>query len=209
MSPSFDDDFDLRTFSGVTRLFPLPNVVLFPQNVLPLHIFEPRYRQMTEDALAGDRLITIVQVPTPTEWLPSGEPVIETIGCLGRIIKHERLSDGRLNFLLVGRRRIKLTREIDGPGLYRSAEGQLLEDLAIESHNDPRRRELSHLFRMILQREDAVDPELASLLESNRLNLGQLTDIIAHAIGFPASVKQSLLSETKPEKRADGLLKVL
>ena len=209
MSPPFDDDFDLRTFSGVTRLFPLPGVVLFPQNVLPMHIFEPRYRQMIEDALAGDRLITIVQVPTPTQWLPSGEPVIETIGCLGRIIKHERLSDGRFNFLLVGRRRIKLTREIDGSSLYRSAEGQILEDLATESPDDPRRRELSHLFRMILQREDAVDSELASLLESNRLNLGQLTDIIAHAIGFPPSLKQSLLAEIKPEKRADGLLKVL
>ncbi len=209
MLPEFDDNFDLRSFTGVTRLFPLPDVVLFPQNVLPLHIFEPRYLQMTKDALADDRLITIVQVPTPTQWLPSGEPIIETIGCIGRIIKHERLSDGRFNFLLVGRRRIKLVREIVGPNLYRCAEGQLLEDLAIENRDDPRRLELSQLFRLILQREDAVDPELASLLESNRLNLGQLTDIIAHAIGFPPTVKQSLLAEIKPEKRADGLLKVL
>ena len=53
---------DLTDFSNRCRLFPLPNLVLFPHAVLPLHIFEPRYRQMTEDALAGDQLVTIVQI---------------------------------------------------------------------------------------------------------------------------------------------------
>ena len=60
-----DNDLDLRDFANVTRLFPLPNLVMFPHVVLPLHIFEPRYRQMTEDALAGDRLITMVQITPP------------------------------------------------------------------------------------------------------------------------------------------------
>ena len=55
-----DDLSFLHTFDGVTRLFPLPKVVLFPLVTLPLHIFEPRYRQMTADALAGDRLITMI-----------------------------------------------------------------------------------------------------------------------------------------------------
>ena len=62
-----DDDFDLKDFTNVCRLFPLPGVVLFPHAVLPLHIFEPRYRQMTEDALATDRLIAIVQLRPTTE----------------------------------------------------------------------------------------------------------------------------------------------
>ena len=60
-----DGDHDLRDFSNVCRLFPLPKVVLFPHAVLPLHIFEPRYRQMTEDALAGNKLVTIVQCAAP------------------------------------------------------------------------------------------------------------------------------------------------
>ncbi len=205
----FDDDLNLRTFSGQTRLFPLPGVVLFPQNVLPLHIFEPRYRQMTEDALADDKLITIVQVPSPIEWMPTGEPAIVEVGCLGRIIKHERLNDGRYNFLLVGLRRVRLIREIENSKLYRIAEIELLEDMPLENGADLRRGELVHLFRLILQREDAVDPELASLLESNRLDLGQLTDIVAHALGLPANVKQSLLADLKVENRAEGLLTVL
>ncbi len=57
--------FDPSTFSGKARLFPLPNLVMFPHVVLPLHIFEPRYRQMTEHSLASDRLITMIQIVSP------------------------------------------------------------------------------------------------------------------------------------------------
>ena len=164
---------------------------------------------MTEDAIADDKLITIVQVHNPIQWLPSGEPNIETIGCLGRIIRHERLSDGRFNFLLVGRKRVRILEEMDSSKLYRIGRGELLEDLPLESPDGARRLELAHLFRLVLQREDAVDPQLAALLESDRLGLGQLTDIIAHALGFPPSVKQSLLENLKAESRASSLLDVL
>ena len=109
-----DNDIDLRDFENVTRLFPLPGLVMFPHVVLPLHIFEPRYRQMTEDALAGDRLITMIQIsplPKGKSWV---EPVqIEEVGCLGRIIQHERLPDGRFNILLLGRKRVRIRRELD------------------------------------------------------------------------------------------------
>ena len=70
-----DNDLELRDFANVTRLFPLPNLVMFPHVVLPLHMFEPRYRQMTEDALAGDRLITMVQITPPTRGEHWTEPV--------------------------------------------------------------------------------------------------------------------------------------
>ena len=69
-----DDDDDLRDFGNRSRLFPLPGVVLFPHAVLPLHIFEARYRQMTEDALGSDQLITIVQIRPPGEWKSPNEP---------------------------------------------------------------------------------------------------------------------------------------
>src|SRR5438309_4872697 len=116
------DDHDLKDFGSVCRLFPLPGVVLFPHAVLPLHIFEPRYRQMTEDALATDRLITIVQIRPPGEWKSPEEPSLEEFGCLGRIFKHERLPDGRFNFLLLGHKRVRLTREVPSAKLYRTSE---------------------------------------------------------------------------------------
>ena len=78
----------LKTFSGRAPLFPLPTLVLFPHAAVPLHIFEPRYREMTADALAGERLLAVGLQPPSTG-------VLAPIVGLGRIIAHERLDDGR------------------------------------------------------------------------------------------------------------------
>ncbi len=198
-----DDDRDLKGFSNVCRLFPLPGVVLFPHSVLPLHIFEPRYRQMTEDALATDRLIAIVQVRPPAEWESPSLPALEEYGCLGRIFKHERLPDGRFNFLLVGRKRVQLTREIGSGKLYRTSEARLIEDVSPSEPDESHRSELIALFRRI--HRDSLDPELDELFETD-LPLGVLTDIMAQAMGLPASVKQSFLAEHRVARRAIDLV---
>ena len=84
----------------------------FPHVILPLHIFEPRYRQMTQDALDGDQLVTIVQACPADKENPWVEPVpIAHVACLGKIIQHERLPDGRFNMLLLGCKRVRLVRE--------------------------------------------------------------------------------------------------
>src|SRR5215510_11390422 len=92
----------LAGFTGTARLFPLPNLVFFPHVMQPLHIFEPRYRQMTADALAGDRLIALV-LPTPGwEADYAGRPAIHPVVCLGQVVTEQRLEDGRYNLLLRG-----------------------------------------------------------------------------------------------------------
>src|SRR5947209_4114241 len=83
-------------------LFPLPNVVLFPRAVLPLHIFEERYRAMMADALAGDRQVAMALLKPGWEKNYYARPAIEPVVCLGRILSHERLPDGCYNFLLQG-----------------------------------------------------------------------------------------------------------
>src|SRR5262245_51787693 len=98
----------LENFSGVARLFPLPNLVLFPTIVQGLHIFEARYRQMTSDALAGDRLIALVLLRPGWEADYQGKPPLCEVACLGRIIRHERLEDGRFNLKLRGLRRARI-----------------------------------------------------------------------------------------------------
>src|SRR5215471_4819338 len=103
-----DDVKALQNFSGIARLFPLPNVVLFPHLVLPLHIFEPRYRQMTTDALAGDRLLAMTLLKPGWESDYEGMPEIYPIACLGRIQAEKRLPDGRLNLQLRGLTRIRI-----------------------------------------------------------------------------------------------------
>src|SRR4051812_3622813 len=104
---TMDFDPEAADFPNQCRLFPLPDLVLFPHALLPLHIFEPRYRQMTADALAEDGLVTMVQIRPPPEGCPPwAEPVpIMDVGCLGKIVEHERLDDGRFNIVLLGWKR--------------------------------------------------------------------------------------------------------
>ncbi len=199
-------DTNLCGFSGHCRLFPLPNVVLFPHVILPLHIFEPRYRQMTHDALAGDHLVTMVQACPPDPAQPWVEPVpIEDVACVGKIIQHERLPDGRSNILLLGCKRVRIEREVASTKLYRVAEVTLLEDQDPELDQEERREELIALFQEVLQASHRADPDLFRLLRAD-LSLGILSDIVAHALDFPAPFKQQLLAETRVAERVESLI---
>ena len=79
-----DDLSPLTHFAGTARLFPLPNLVLFPHVMQPLHIFEPRYREMTADALATDRLIALALLQPGWEADYDGKPAVYPVACLGR-----------------------------------------------------------------------------------------------------------------------------
>ncbi len=209
MEAMMDDPTELQGSSTPCRLFPLPNLVLFPHAILPLHIFEPRYRQMTEDALAGDRQVTIIQIRPMAPGTPWTEPApIMDVGCLGKIVQHERLPDGRFHLLLLGRKRVRLVRELDGPKLYRIAEATILEDRELEEDPDPHRKELLGLFLQVFQQSQDLDPDLSRMLNSD-LPLGILSDIIAHALDLPAHLKQSLLDETRVDHRVSTLRTVL
>src|SRR6266496_3253962 len=112
---------DLSDFGGIARLFPLPNLVLFPHVMQPLHIFEPRYRQMTADALDSDRLIALALLQPGWEANYDGKPAIQGIACLGRIAAEQCLDDGRYNILLRGLSRVRIVEESPTGKLYRCA----------------------------------------------------------------------------------------
>src|SRR5262249_30357040 len=97
--------------SDLLPLFPLPNVVLFPNVFLPLHIFEPRYREMVADALATDRLIGMVLLRPGWERDYEGRPPVYPVGCSGVITHAERLADGRYNIVLRGVERFRILEE--------------------------------------------------------------------------------------------------
>lgn len=194
---------DLGEFSGRCRLFPLPDVVLFPHVIVPLHIFEPRYRQMTRDALDDDQLIAIVRIEPRADWV---EPVpIAGIACVGKIVHHEHLADGRFNLLLLGCKRVRLDREIRGGKLYRIAESTVLDDEPPSAPHEPRRQRLIDRFLDVLRSHQTPDADLCKLLNSD-LSLGMLTDVIAHALSLPASDKQGLLAETGVDRRVEMLM---
>lgn len=104
-------------------IFPLPTVVLFPNVFLPLHIFEPRYRQMITDTLAGDRIIGMVLLRPGHDEEYEGAPPIYATGCSGLITHAEKLDDGRYNLILRGLEKFSIhSEELPAVGrLYRNA----------------------------------------------------------------------------------------
>src|SRR5262245_22052835 len=127
-----NDDLSLpQNFNGTARLFPLPNLVLFPGVVQGLHMFEPRYRQMTADALTEDRLIALVLLRPGWEANYASRPAVHPTACLGRIETDQRLEDGRYNLQLRGLSRVRIVQEIETGKLYRSARVEVLEDIPV------------------------------------------------------------------------------
>ena len=92
-------------------LFPLPNVVLFPNVFLPLHIFESRYRKMVADTLAGDRIIGMVLLRPGYETNYDGRPPIYQVGCAGVITHSQPLADGRYDIVLRGMEKFRVVSE--------------------------------------------------------------------------------------------------
>ncbi len=164
---------------------------------------------MTEDALADDQLLTMVQIQPAPEGSPWVEPVpIEDVGCVGKIVQHERLADGRFNLLLLGSRRVRLKREQPSGKLYRIAAGEILADDESGGLLEARGSELVELFRDVFEKSQRDNEDLKKLLEQAP-PLAVLTDIIAHALPLPADVKQGLLAEPKVVHRVETLRTIL
>lgn len=119
------NDDDIERALEELPLFPLRGVVLFPGMALPLHVFEPRYRQMTRDVLDGHRCLAVVHVPDRNVDLRGNPPICRVAG-IGTIVEHEELPDGRYHILLVGRARVRLE-ELPFVGPYRKARASVFE----------------------------------------------------------------------------------
>jgi Lon protease-like protein len=200
-----------REFSGTVRLFPLPNLVLFPHVVQPLHIFEARYCEMLEDALAGDGLIAMALLSPGWERDYDGRPPIAPVACLGKILSHQRLAGGKHNLLLRGACRAAIRRERPAERAFRQADVDLLEDFYPASSVAARpalQRRLVELARELLPDKAAGQEQLDDLLAS-QVSLGMLSDIFAYTLGFPFEVKQRLLAEWNVDRRTHLLCEQL
>src|SRR5579871_4611592 len=171
------DDSLPENFSGLARLFPLPNIVLFPSMIQPLHIFEPRYRELMADALRDDRLIAMATLKPGWESDYHKSPPVYPVICIGRILKEESLPDGRYNFLLHGLSRARILDEVPTGKAYRTARVQLLEEISVDSPTVERdlRQRLSERMNAWFATKSAALAQLRELLESS-LPLGTLCD---------------------------------
>jgi Lon protease-like protein len=194
-------------FAGVVRLFPLPNTVLFPRVPLPLHIFEPRYRQMTADALSGDRLITMVLLQPGWQTDYDGRPAIHNVACIGQIVGEQQLEDGRYNLMLRGLCRARIDAELVSDKLYRSARVHLLDDRPVQqaSIEQRLRKRLDRILPRWFNALGVSSEDLNALLPPE-LPLGIVCDIAGFALPLPEEVKQELLAELRIEQRTLNLL---
>ena len=195
-------------FAGIVRLFPLPNLVVFPHVVQALHIFEPRYRAMLEDALAGDQLISMALLQPNWESKYEGRPPIDPVTCIGRVVAHARLEDGRYNILLHGLRRATIVREFPPEHAFRIAEVAVLDDLYPAGGAVQRsqiQRDLLQTFQKLLP-ESAANRDQFEQLFNQQLPLGVLTDVVAYTFPFDVEFKRQMLAENNVDLRAQQLL---
>ena len=120
--------FSPENFSGFARLFPLPNLVMFPHVMQAMHIFEPRYRSLFEEAISDDKHIALGVLAPGWEVDYEGRPALESMACLCRIATYQRTPEGTYNVLLLGVRRIQLQKELPPTKPFRVAEAQIIED---------------------------------------------------------------------------------
>jgi Lon protease-like protein len=205
-----DDLTALENFNGTARLFPLPNLVLFPFVMQALHIFEPRYRQMTAEALAGDRLIALVLLQPGWEADYEGRPPVAKVACLGRIMADQQLQDGRYNLHLRGLSRVRILHEVDTGKPYRTARVELLQDEGIPApgREVAQRRKLVRLLPAWCPSQGPMPELLQKLLQSN-LPVGTVADVLAFTLPLPLEEKQALLEAVNVGQRVDRLIHFL
>lgn len=196
-------------FTGIVRLFPLPNVVLFPGVIQGLHIFEPRYRKMTEDAIASDQLITMsLPEMTPDVDLQLSPPLREHV-CIGKILTHNLLEDGRYNLLVMGVQRARLVEEIVGDLPYRTGRVELFKETCHATVEQvSRSRKL--LVSMFLKHSKSVgnfDEDMIANLANPELPFGMFVDLICYSINPGVEFLQQVLRTTDVWQRCELLMK--
>ena len=186
-------------------IFPLPDLALFPNTLLPLHIFEPRYRAMVNDSLARDRRLAVVGLKPGYEDDYAGRPAVHEVAGLGRIVKCERMATGRFNILLKGELRIRIERELPSDTLYRLVQSVELQDAGAERATiPPLLDEVKRTCRRILEAVRRATPEMEETLAAAAP--GVLCDQVASAVIPSPAVRQALLEELDVERRLRRLL---
>ncbi len=199
--------------SDLLPLFPLPNVVLFPNVFLPLHIFEPRYRDMVTDAIAADRMIGMVLLRPGWEHEYEGRPAVYPIGCSGVITHLERLGDGRYNIVLRGVERFRIVHE-EHDRAYRRAIVEPIPDrvlsesdrAAIRRHRDRLEALLAPVVERAAQTESTGTAEHripAAMADEDLVNA------LAQYLDLEPIEKQALLEHDSLCRRAGALVELL
>ena len=190
-------------------IFPLPDLTLFPHTVLPLHVFEARYRALVDDCLARDRRLAVVGLKPGYEDSYEGKPAVYAVAGAGRIIRTERLATGRFNIVLRGDCRIRIESEMPSDTLYRIVRATVLPDRgadgpAVSELGDRVKEACRRLLRAVHRSAPGMEEALAGATVP-----AALCDQVASAVIPSPALRQRLLEEVDVERRLRRLLRVL
>ena len=219
--------------SDLLPLFPLPNIVLFPNVFLPLHIFEQRYREMVAEALASDRLIGMSLLKPGWERDYEGRPPVYPVACSGVITHVDRLADGRYNIVLRGLERVRIVGEESGRSYRRARVESAPETPTVVDDRPALRRQRSKLEALLapaierglrsspfdvkaVRRPAPVTPDLserglvtADPLIPSAMPDEDLVNALAQYLDLEPIEKQALLEATCLRSRAEALVELL
>jgi ATP-dependent Lon protease len=171
-------------------LFPLPQIVLFPGALLPLHVFEARYRAMTADILAGSRRLSVVMLNSSEPLDEHGHPPIAKVAGVGEVIEHETLADGRYNILVQGKARV-LLEELPFQPPYRRARATLPpagNSAVSESDLAALVSAATRLIAWLHRNQPSIELEVPSLTDP-----GAAADLLAQQLVASAEDRQGVL----------------
>ena len=188
----------------ILPIFPLPDVTFFPHTLLPLHVFEARYRSMIMDTLARDRQLAVVKLKPGFEPGYAGKPAVHAVAGAGEIVNWERLATGRYNILVKGLMRVRIGAERPSDTLYRIVSAERLDDVEPATEATPVlarvRDACGRLLRALERPPDLLDTALASGQPP-----GAIADRIAAAVVPDPNLRQELLETLDVARRLDRL----
>lgn len=201
--------YDLRARCDALPVFPLPRMVFIPHTLLPLHIFEPRYRALVRDALDADGLMGVPMLAPGWRDEYDSSPALHPVMGVGRIVRHQSLPDGCSNIVLVGLGRARVLGERDTDVAYRVVHAELLEDTAPApgALAQAALRLRVAVGQLARARPESAD-QLSPLLEPDRPP-GQVADALAHLALRDPLERQSYLELPGPVSRIDRAIEAI
>ena len=203
LPPQYLDERAIAEALRQLPIFPLPDVVMFPHALLPLHVFEPRYRKLTQDALASNRLMglaLLIEDEVAGESPPRFAPILG----VGEIVMAQELPDGRFNLVVRGRARIEIAQELTTDEPYRVIVGKVRADLPVKSHAEL--ADADQALRALVGRLAENIPEGGELLRqvvASQATPEELADVLAAALVVDVPKRQRLLETRDLVKRIE------
>lgn len=185
-------------------MFPLPGVVLFPQALLPLHIFEERYKSMARDLLSSHRHLAVAMLESPDDAMEAGRPPVRPIMGMGEVVVAHELPDGRFNIVIRGRARVHLDEELLSDRPYRVIRASVRADLPVANPGDLTDADQS--LRALVGRLADNIPDGGELLRqvvASQTTPTELSDVLAAALIVDPQKRQRLLETRNILKRVE------